>query len=229
MDLSAIKELLKATDIKATQWATAQRFYAHQLKALSDQTVILTQEALNLAQAEKVLADTIAHCSAETKNNIEAFLSLSLQQIFNNPDITIELLQEVKRDRIETQIILHDSEGSGPPNRVSGGGIQNVLGFLLRFLALRRMKMKPLLILDEAFSNVSAQYIPTLCSFLQHLTHEHGLDIMLFTHNANFFKASDIAYVLEKQRGSLIISQSFVRGINDVPESYTLPGEGVAS
>jgi ABC-type thiamine transport system ATPase subunit len=174
------------------------------------QLVTLGSDVVNLAAAEKVLADTIAHCSAQTKANIEAFISLSLQQIFGDPALKVELLQEVKRDRVETRIIINDGDGTGPPAKVAGGGVQNVLGFLLRFLALRRMNLKPVLILDEAFRNVSANHLDTLCSFLKHLTEDHGLDILLVSHEPAFMRIADIFYEVNKSssHGLVITSQS---------------------
>jgi len=193
-----VSELIKLTGAKSAQWVSAHKIYQHQLDTLDEQISLLTQESATLASAEKVLSDIIAHCSAETKNNIEAFLSLSLQQIFNNPDIFIELLQEVKRDRVETQIILHEGDIVGPPAKISGGGVQNVLGFLLRFLALRRMHLKPLLILDEAFRNVSVNHLDALCSFLKHLTEDHNLSILLVTHEPSFMRIANSVYEVTK-------------------------------
>lgn len=198
MELVQVKELLDRTSGKAIQWSSAQRLYQHQLQSIDTQIVSHIDETTTLSAAEKVLSDTIAHCSAETKNNIEAFLSLSLQQIFQNPAIMIELLQEVKRDRVETQIMLHEGDIVGPPAKIAGGGVQNVLGFLLRFLALRRLKLKPILVLDEAFRNVSANHLETLCSFIQHLTTDHNLDILLVTHEPLFSRVANSIYEVAK-------------------------------
>lgn len=198
MQDTELKELIQKNAVKTLQWVSAQRLYQFQLQSLDDQVRTQTSEYTNLSLAEKVLADTIAHCSAETKNNIEAFLSLSLQKIFQNDEIRIELLQEVKRDRIETQVILHEGEISGPPSKIAGGGVQNVIGFLLRFLVLRRLSLKPILILDEAFRNVSANHLDALCSFLKHLTQDHGLSILLVTHEPAFMKIADAVYEVAK-------------------------------
>ena len=208
MNTLELKDILRTTGERCLLWGSAQRLYTSQLQLLDAKVETLSQDSINLVAAEKVLSDTINHCSAETKNNIEAFLSLSLQQIFNNPDISIELSQEVKRDRIETQILLHDGLIIGPPSKIAGGGVQNVLGFLLRFLALRRMKLKPILILDEAFRNVSANHLESLCSFLQHLTQDHGLDILLVTHEPAFMKIANSVYEVSKipSQGLKVIS-----------------------
>jgi DNA repair exonuclease SbcCD ATPase subunit len=205
-----VQELLKKTQTQAIKWSSATALYKYQMEEADRQIVTMGADAVNLAAAEKVLMDTVSHCSAQTKANIEAFLSLSLQQIFKNPEIKIELLQEVKRDRVETRIVLHEGDVVGPPAKISGGGVQNVLGFLLRFLALRRMNLKPILILDEAFRNVSADHLDTLCSFLKHLTEDHGLDILLVTHEAAFMRIADNFYEVSKtaSHGLAIVSQN---------------------
>lgn len=206
--MTELHDVLNYTAQGSYKWSAARNFYQQQLQAIDNQISGMGTEALNLAAAEKVLADTITHCSAETKASIEAFLSLSLQQIFGG-SISIELLQEVKRDRVETKIVLHGEEAgekySGPPDEVSGGGIQNVISFLLRFLALRRMKLQPIMILDEAFRNVSVDHLPKVCSFLQHLTKEHSLDILAITHDPNLINSANRAYSLAKTNGELTI------------------------
>ncbi len=210
MNLSEIKELLGDTSIKTIKWTSTRSLYQHQLDTIEHRIIELGSDVENYNAAEKVLGDTIAHCSAQTKTNIEAFLSLSLQQIFDNTGLRIELLQEIKRDRVETKVILHEGEISGPPAKIAGGGVQNVLGFLLRFLALRRMNLKPVLILDEAFRNVSANHLDTLCSFIKHLTEEHGLDILLVTHEPAFMRIADLFYEVRKtaSHGLTIVSQT---------------------
>ena len=191
-------EILDQTRTKTIRWEAARDLHKYQLDELNSRIISVNSDLVNLSAAEKVLADTIEHCSAQTKSNIEAFLTLSLQQIFQNTDLRIELLQEVKRDRIETTIILHEDTISGPPSKIAGGGVQNVLGFLLRFLALRRMNLKPILVLDEAFRNVSANHLDTLCSFLKHLTEDHGLDILLVSHEPAFMRIAHRFYEVKK-------------------------------
>ena len=215
MSLAEVQELLQETQVKSIKWTSTTSLYRHQLDTMERQILTLNQDAVHLAAAEKVLSDTVAHCSAQTKANIEAFLSLSLQQIFVNTALRVELLQEVKRDRVETKIILHEGDISGPPAKIAGGGVQNVLGFLLRFLALRRMNLKPILILDEAFRNVSANHLDTLCSFLKHLTTDHSLDILLVSHEPALMRVADIFYEVTKtaSHGLIITSQSTAKGI----------------
>ena len=193
-----LQDLIRSNSQKTLRWSAAAHFYTQQLQTMDSTISALGVEALNLSAAEKVFSDTIAFCSAETKASIEAFLSLSLQQIFDNPDVKIELLQEGKRDRVETKVILHEGSISGPPSRVAGGGMQNVIGFLIRFLALRRMNLQPIMVLDEAFRNVSANHLDRLCSFLLHLTKDHSLNILLVTHEPKFMTIANAVYEVRK-------------------------------
>lgn len=183
---------------KATRWGQTRNIFVQQKDQLFAKLNGLEQERVTYQRAEAVLNDLLEHFSTESLRAVEEFLSVALKTIFPDQNITVKLLQEIKRDKIETRLIVDDGEGSGPPNRIAGGGPQNVIGFLIRFLIIQRYKLRPVMILDEAFRNVSEEYLENLCQFLKFLTDEYKMDILLVTHEPKFQKIAHKVYAVDK-------------------------------
>ncbi len=71
------------------------------------------------------------------------------------------------------------------PLTASGGGVVDVAAFALRAacLMLHRPRLTKLLVLDEPFRFVSAEYQDNIRSMLEQLAQDLGLQIILVTHN----------------------------------------------
>jgi DNA repair exonuclease SbcCD ATPase subunit len=63
------------------------------------------------------------------------------------------------------------------------GGARQVAAFALRLSCLLLSKLRPLLILDEPFAEVSAGYVPRVRALLETLAEELGLQVIMVTHD----------------------------------------------
>jgi DNA repair exonuclease SbcCD ATPase subunit len=79
-----------------------------------------------------------------------------------------------------------------------GGSVAQVLAVLLRLLlALSgRPAMRPLLMLDEPFSQVSADLRPALCAMLQETTRRLNFQMLFTAHEDELLDAADVAYMV---------------------------------
>lgn len=84
-----------------------------------------------------------------------------------------------------------------------GGGLAAVVGFLLRLviLLLSKQRQETVLLLDETFAHVSAEYLPRLIDFLKDLVTRTGVQIVLVTHDESFLDAADTVYRFELVNG----------------------------
>lgn len=83
-----------------------------------------------------------------------------------------------------------------------GGGLTNLIDFLLRVLVIlnSRPAMRRFLWLDEAFSKVSEEFIPATAELLRQFKQTLGLQMVLNTHNRAFADVADVVYLVEKQK-----------------------------
>jgi len=89
-----------------------------------------------------------------------------------------------------------------------GGGLVNVAAFLLRVLLLlsARPQLSRILVLDETFANVSAEYVPALVELLRRIVDEGGFQVLLVTHRPELAEVADIAYRFHLQDGTTVVS-----------------------
>lgn len=81
-----------------------------------------------------------------------------------------------------------------------GGGLIDVISFVLRILVLVSVKprRRRILFLDEPFRNVSENYRPQVAKLIKSLSQQLDLQIVMVSHQQEFIEIADKAYLLEK-------------------------------
>jgi ABC-type nitrate/sulfonate/bicarbonate transport system ATPase subunit len=92
-----------------------------------------------------------------------------------------------------------------------GGGLAAVVGFLLRLVVmlLDSKVDQPVLILDESFSHVSAEYEKTLVQFIMQLVEKTNAQVILVTHHLvdAFLEVADKKYRFTQTNGVTKLSE----------------------
>ena len=80
-----------------------------------------------------------------------------------------------------------------------GGGLAATVGFLLRLvvLLLSHRTGETVLLLDETFAHVSAEYETRLAEFLRILVDRTGVQVILVTHSEAYSEHADVRYRFE--------------------------------
>ena len=141
----------------------------------------------------------------EVHRRVETLVTHGLQTIFGREDLALVVRSETKASRLETSFYLR-SEIDGQVMETSvleahGGGISAVVGFLLRLILALLTNKRPLLLLDESFSHVSAEYEPALAEFVSELAKRTDCQIILVTHSTAFEEFADTVYRLKLKDG----------------------------
>lgn len=148
---------------------------------------------LEVEEAKQTLADTV------TAQQIVQQVSLKIQQqihlrlarvvsqcleiVFETP-YTFQIHFEKKRGRTEARMVFLRNGIEVDPMTASGGGVVDVAAFALRVAALVLTKptLRRLVVLDEPFKFVSAEYRPYLTTVLNTLADKMGVQFILVTH-----------------------------------------------
>ena len=64
-------------------------------------------------------------------------------------------------------------------------------------------KQYPILFLDEAFTQLSKQYLPYLKSLINDLANKYGFTFVLVTHDRDIMELADRTYLVDKGNVSL--------------------------
>ena len=77
-----------------------------------------------------------------------------------------------------------------------------VAGFLIQaVLVLLTPNLRPVLFLDEAFAQVSADYEERLAEFISELVHKSPLQVLLVTHSPAYTQSADRMYRFSQVNG----------------------------
>ena len=136
----------------------------------------LEEEKAELLKAVGTIDRCVQLVSANGIGKIEGMVSDGLHRVFgDNIGLVIEKKETARG--ITYRILVRKGDTVGDPMRFFGGGIQNVVAFLLRVILIKRFKLAPFLALDEQFSNVSPEYQPRVAQLLKTLS---GLGFTIF-------------------------------------------------
>ncbi len=140
---------------------------------------------VNAEEARVLIQDVAQAIQQKAHHQIAAVVSRGLQAIFDEPYI-FQINFEKKRGRTEAQLVFKRDEIEFDPITASGGGVIDIAAFTLRVacLALSRPAVRPVLILDEPFKNVSKAngYLDKIPEFLEGLSQDMGIQIIMVTH-----------------------------------------------
>ena len=141
---------------------------------------------LEAAEEARLLIQDVAQSIQEQAHlQIAAVVTRGLRAVFDEP-YTFKILFEKKRGRTEASLVFERDGLELDPLTASGGGVIDVAAFTLRVacLALSRPAVRPVLILDEPFKNVSKAngYLDRIPAFLEGLAEDMGLQIIMVTH-----------------------------------------------
>lgn len=142
-----------------------------------------TEAHLRAQDAQEILQRTAQAVQRLAHERIASVVSSCLSSVFDDP---YEFKIEFERKRGRTEAVLQFTRHSMvvDPLSACGGGVVDVAAFALRVacLMLHRPRISKVVVLDEPFKFVSADYQPKVRTMLEKMSKELGLQIILVTH-----------------------------------------------
>lgn len=150
---------------------------------------------------------------------LASVVSYGLSVVFGEP-YELNIDSKVSRGVASTELTLTKSGLRTPIKNAKGGSVLNVLSFLFHTILTTSSKprLRPILVLDEPFSHVSAEYRPQVCALLRELCHRLGLQMIIVSHEEELLEAADVAYLVELPEGKTAANVTCIKGRNEVQE-----------
>lgn len=190
--------------VKAARLAAQRDALVARRDALAADVDALAREAITLTVTKTALEHLLQRVQAENLTRIEQLVTYGLSVVFPERGLSLKATALSKRGVPWVDLsLVSGAAHEAPVLKAFGGGPASVIAFLLRTLAIRRAKLAPLLLLDESFSFVSAEYVPAVGTLLQELAEKAGMTILLVTHQPQFLRHATRAYrIVEGAEGS---------------------------
>lgn len=156
-------------------------------------------------EAGRLLARFADERQGRVVEAIESVTSAGLSSVFAEP-MQLHLRQTVRARRVEIDVTVSTQDGLETPIlEARGGGLAAVASFLLRVTVLLLTNgARRLIVADESFAHLSAEYIPRMAEFLAELCERTGLQIILVTHSPEFADAADVVVRMVSRGGEAV-------------------------
>lgn len=114
---------------------------------------------------------------------IDAVVTKCLTAIFDDP-YGFKMIFEQKRNKTEARMVFTKNGYEFDPMEASGGGVVDVAAFALRVasLIISKPKLRRLIVIDEPFKFVSAEYHERCRELLLTLSKEFDIQFIIVTH-----------------------------------------------
>jgi ABC-type dipeptide/oligopeptide/nickel transport system ATPase subunit len=180
---SAIKEIKQRLDSKMADYRSACSIVKSERRSL-----ISSEIELDCAEEAQIILQHVAQSvQQEAHQKIAAVVTRCFETIFDDP-YQFEIIFERKRGRTEARLVFIRDGVEMDPLRSSGGGVVDLASFALRLacLVLTRPPVRRLLVLDEPFKHLSAEYRPRVRDLLLALSNELEVQFVIITHDEIF-------------------------------------------
>jgi DNA repair exonuclease SbcCD ATPase subunit len=188
--------------VHATVSSIAQRleYETATITRLTSRIKQLEEEKAQLVKAVGTIDRCVQIVSANGINKIEGIVSDGLKRVFGNDQLGLYIEKKETARGNTYRLLVRKGDTVGNPMDSFGGGVQNVIAFLLRVILIKRFKLAPFIALDEQFSNVSSEYQPKISEMLKVLS-KMGFAIFAISHQPTITSAADIIYEVVVDEG----------------------------
>ena len=162
-------------------------------------TAVATEDQMAMADAQ-VAALFQSYTEAEhdqLRRRVESLVTQGIAAVFG-PIYEFRMTTTSERGQAAVRFTLASELGTveHPVMDAQGGGLASVIGFILRVvvLVLDPTQGRRLLVLDETFGMVSAEYHARLAQFLRQLVDDLDLQLVLITHAPAQGAYADVVY-----------------------------------
>lgn len=170
------------------------------IKRLTARIEELESEKKELVKAVGTIDRCVQIVSANGIGKIEGIVSDGLRRVFDNDELGLYIEKKETARGCTYRLLVKKGETVGNPMDSFGGGVQNIVAFLLRVILIKRFKLAPFIALDEQFSNVSSEYQSKVSEMLKVLS-KMGFTIFVISHQPTITAAADTIYEVAVDEG----------------------------
>lgn len=134
--------------------------------------------------------------------NISDISSLALETIFPDPyELVAEFVE--RRNKTECDLYFERDGKKIHPLDAAGGGTVDVAASALRIASwsMERPRVRPILVLDEPFKYLSANFAERAGAMLNEVAKRLGLQIIMVTHSAPLAESASVRFITSIKKG----------------------------
>lgn len=141
------------------------------------------------------------------RKNVENVVTAALRAVFGE-NLSLSLDVDIKRGVVSMEpFVVYGSPHRRVPVTEIGGGVADVIAFAFRVavVCLRRPRLRPVIIADEPFKHVSAEYLSNVAAMLRDLADRTGLQLIIVSHETEIAAEADRLIAVSMRNGQSIV------------------------
>lgn len=136
--------------------------------------------------------------SSKFQSNLKRLVTAGLQVVFEEPmefDIELAVERNVMAVNFYVTSLINDTKIRLDILSAKGGGVADVVSFLLQFLLVYYLPQRRRIIIgDEPWKNLSRDYKARFAEFVQAICVKSGVQLIMVTHDEEYIHVADKVY-----------------------------------
>jgi len=152
-------------------------------------------------QAREIVREVGLKTQQQLQYHISDITSLALEAVFTDPyELVVEFVQ--RRNKTECDLLFQRDEQRVDPISASGVGAIDVAAFALRIAAwsMQTPKRRNVIILDEPFRFLSANYQEEASKMIKELSTRLGIQFIIVTHETTLAEYADKTFTVQQKK-----------------------------
>jgi len=154
------------------------------------------------AKAEQIIKKISKEVSEKFLGNLQSLMNDALSLVFTDRDYKVEIEVIEKRGNNQIHFFLLEKIGDNVVrSRVRedvGAGVMCIIGLIFQVYYINTVNLKRALIIDEAFTELSDEYIENFFTLLRQLKESFGFVFLIITHDVRFHEYADRIYRIDR-------------------------------
>lgn len=176
-----------------------------ELRGVQVELIDLQDKRELYTKAVEALKVVVEHMTERDLKKIEDFVTMGLQKVIDDQKISCKVVAEGSS---KVHITGRKGDFEGPFVDSFGGGVWNVASFILRIIAILRLKLRRRIFLDESFNNLHVGYLENLGELMSSLVNKLGFKCLLITHQERLAECADRVYVASLRKGFFVLDRT---------------------
>ncbi len=130
-------------------------------------------------------------------DKLEDLLNYAVSVIFDDRSYEIKIITDDNKRASIKLCYDEDDNRIEADIHMCGGGIRSVVGIIIQLFMLFHYGVEKILVADEAFSQISSEYLENLFTLLSNLSKSNGLKILLITHDSRVMQYASKRYTIK--------------------------------
>jgi ABC-type transporter Mla maintaining outer membrane lipid asymmetry ATPase subunit MlaF len=162
----------------------------------------------NYTAARFVLAEVSRQTQEHLKERIEKLVTLCLQSVFIDRNIEFKLNFQIKRNKMECELLVLENGHELDLNDDVGGSAKDIISFALRIVlwGLETPRSRNLIILDEPFKQCG-KLITKACQMVKEISKMLGVQIIMVTHSDELIDIAEKSWHVEYVNGMSVVTE----------------------